>query len=432
VPPTALDRNEYQPSQREFEQGYGGLVRKLLLGSHLARYIREEIESKMGGCTCSAGISTSKVLSKLVGSEHKPRNQTTLLPPYEMTVPAFLKDMEIRRIPGIGFKSASKLQEWYLKRPLEFKEWELETRDAVTIGDFISSPRANTATLELILSAPGAPRGIGETTWNLLHGVDNTEVAAIRNIPKQISIEDSYSRLDNLGTVKSELSKLATALVTRMRVDLLSPSQKPHWLAKPRTLKLSTRPRLKADDPGMATYLHNRISRSTAIPSYVFSLSLETRTIAERLVREPLIFLFRQLHSEQTGWNLSLLNIAVTNMDEVVEGGKGDIVGMFKRLSESDGLRSNANLPISRQSHDTETFETGSEDFPLQPTQQSQVSASEESRKEDKTEDFEDTLVCQICGNRMPLFALTAHERFHGLGKQYAEDEITHDTHIFH
>jgi DNA polymerase iota len=36
--------------------------------------------------------------------------------------------------------------------------------------------------------------------------------------------------------------------------------------------------------------------------------------LAERLVRESLFSMFRKLHPEKTGWNLSLLNVAVTNM----------------------------------------------------------------------------------------------------------------------
>lgn len=54
---------------------------RLSLGSHLARYLRHELELQKG-YTSTVGISTNKLISKLVGNVNKPKGQTTLLPPY--------------------------------------------------------------------------------------------------------------------------------------------------------------------------------------------------------------------------------------------------------------------------------------------------------------------------------------------------------------
>ncbi len=58
----------------------------------------------------------------------------------------------------------------------------------------------------------------------------------------------------------------------------------------------------------------------------------------EKLVQETLIPMFRRLHFQQGGWNLSLMNIGVTNMVEAAsEDGKGkgrDIGKMFKRQED--------------------------------------------------------------------------------------------------
>ena len=57
------------------------LFLRLCLGSHLAQYLRHQLEEQKG-YTSTVGISTNKLLSKLVGNVHKPKGQTTLTPPY--------------------------------------------------------------------------------------------------------------------------------------------------------------------------------------------------------------------------------------------------------------------------------------------------------------------------------------------------------------
>lgn len=94
---------------------------RLLLGSHLAQHLRHQLEEHKG-YTSTAGISTNKLLSKLVGSVNKPKGQTTLVPPYEATdgsesnVTKFMDDHEIGKVPGIGFKSAQKIRQYILQR----------------------------------------------------------------------------------------------------------------------------------------------------------------------------------------------------------------------------------------------------------------------------------------------------------------------------
>jgi len=98
------------------------LTARLILGSHLAQYLRMSLEEHKG-YTATVGISTNKLISKLVGNLNKPRGQTTLLPPYtvgsgygsndvesepESNVTRFLDGHEIGKIPGIGFKMAQR------------------------------------------------------------------------------------------------------------------------------------------------------------------------------------------------------------------------------------------------------------------------------------------------------------------------------------
>ncbi|OJD35881.1 dna polymerase iota [Diplodia corticola] len=353
---------------------------RLLLGSHLARHLRAELENQKG-YTATAGISTNKILSKLVGNVKKPNGQTTLLPPYDTNATNFIDDHDIGKLPGIGFKLAQRLRGFVLQRAAAVSDGLVfgGTQERVTAVDVRKHVGVSADSLERILAGPGSPHGIGAKVWGLLHGVDDSEVGQVRDVPRQISIEDSYMRLDTLDEVVKELRMLAVSLLKRMHLDLLedeegddkaeqmpnavgaemrSPSLLPsgaealagtsasvrsrapqpakqRWIAHPRTIRLSTRPRPPVD-PATNTRprAFGRISRSALLPSFVFSLTAPVDSLGERLVQEALLPLFRRLHPEKSGWNLSLVNVAVTNLadsagDARTSSGR-DIGAMFK------------------------------------------------------------------------------------------------------
>src|SRR5450432_1918699 len=77
-PKTALDISAAGASSSSSSDN--SIRLRLLLGSHLARHLRHELEREKG-YTATVGIATNKLLSKLVGNTHKPKNQTTLLAP---------------------------------------------------------------------------------------------------------------------------------------------------------------------------------------------------------------------------------------------------------------------------------------------------------------------------------------------------------------
>ena len=113
--------------------------------------------------------------------------------------------------------------------------------------------------LEKVLGGPGTQHGIGAKIWHLLNGSDDSKVGQACNVPTQISLEDSYVRLDTVIEVKKELLTLAERLLDRMRVDLLEADedhQQPadtmtdatdptgsaslRWIAFPKTVRLTT------------------------------------------------------------------------------------------------------------------------------------------------------------------------------------------------
>lgn len=424
-----------EPSSTVDAMAHDSLQRRLMLGSHLAHYLHRQLKEQKG-YTSTVGVSTSKMLSKLVGNIKKPNAQTTLFPPSRTNVTTFIDNHEIGKIPGIGFKmvkpsgvvirkirpltpvKAQKLRGHYLKKPAKVQE-DLVTfnvKDHVTVKQLRTMEQMGPELLQKLLGGPGWPADIGHKTWALMNGVDDSEVGQARDLPRQISLEDSYTRLDTYEEIVKELRSLSRSLIKRMHVDLLedesngdeAPSRR--WLAHPKTIRLSTRPR-GAQDPvtGTRARSFHRVSRSAPLPNFIFNLNDNVDAIADRLVDESLLPLFRKLHPDQSGWNLSLVNVAVTNMIETAGDSKSasgrDIGSMFK--NQEDVLREwkvedrDALLEHSQSETNHMSSNTDHDDW-----------LSDEDLDEDLT-----STACHLCGAQMPPFAMDAHQRFHENGE---------------
>jgi len=96
--------------------------------------------------------------------------------------------------------------------------------------------------------------------------------------------------------------------------------------------------------------------------------------------------LFRRLHPEKSGWNLSLLNIAVTNMVDIAGDRKQnrDIGSMFQKQ---------------------ESVRIPAEDVTLH--------ADEPKWEESDGDEAMPSAPCRICGGMIPCLALEAHEVYH-------------------
>lgn len=172
------------------------LYLRLVLGSHLAQHVRHQLEEQKG-YTSTVGVSTNKLVAKLVGNLNKPKGQTTLVPPYfchaseiQRAVTQFIDAHEIGKIPGIGFKLASKIRAHVLGRPPEFDTGLIYggTKEALLVAEVRSTIDMGPDLLETLLGGPGAPKGIGDRIWGLMNGLDNTEVSKAKNVPQQISV----------------------------------------------------------------------------------------------------------------------------------------------------------------------------------------------------------------------------------------------------
>jgi len=414
---------------------------RLKLGSHFALYLRHQLEEQKG-YSSTVGIATNKLLSKLVGSVNKPKAQTTLMPPLSDTrdqpgnAVTFLDDHEIGKIPGIGFKSAQKLRELVLQRSVKPENPFGLMKEQVTVSAVRNHPDVNYESLETLLGGPGSPYGIGYRVWCLLHGVDDSEVSQAKPVPSQISIEDSYLRLDTMPELLKELGKLSYSLIKRMRVDLTVEDEDPDlpeaseqfesiaddtlpspvaarkWLAHPRTIRLTTRPRMPLRPDGTRERTMKRISHSCPLPNYIFNLQDSIDAVAEKLVNETLITMFRRLHHERSGWNLSLVNVAVTNMAETAGESKTangrDIGNMFKM--QDDVLK---DFRVVDAAPDPVL---DSSDELVAPEMPGTDAWAKDERDVEWVEDGDGdvaTEYCDVCHSTVPSFAMVAHQRFH-------------------
>ena len=193
-PSNAASRQKAIPTSHDDE----ALLLRLRLGSHLAQHLRLELEHRKG-YTCTVGISTNKLLSKLVGNVNKPNGQTTLVPPYVASgdgvshVHDFIDEHDIGKLPGIGFKIAQKIRQYVLGRPAAFDAGLVYggSKENVKVRDVRLLEGMGTKLLDRILQGPGTPKDLPEKVWGLINGVDDTEVARGREVPQQISIVSS-------------------------------------------------------------------------------------------------------------------------------------------------------------------------------------------------------------------------------------------------
>lgn len=388
---------------------------RLKLASHLSRHLRHELESQLG-YTATVGIGPSKLLSKLVGNVNKPHNQTTIVPPYEpigtptSTITNFMDAHDIGKVPGIGFKLAQKIRGRVLGRPAAFDENLVYggTKEAVSVGDVRKFPGMCPELLEETLGGYGAPRGIGGRVFGLLQGIDDTEVKKAQRVPATISQEDSYMKyLHTFDDVRKQLLLLSERLIRRMRIDLMEDDSETEaeetiarrWLAHPKTLRLTTRPRPPAGPDGIRPRTFQRISKSAPLPNFVFNMQDHLAALAERLVDDVLVSVFRRMHPGN-GWDLSLINIAVTNMAETAADNKDsegrDIGRMFRRQEDV--------LKDFRVTEEAGIFED--------PPQANDTKLDWDSDVGEDGDEQESHL-CPVCEVSIPSFAAVAHEQFH-------------------
>ncbi|HEA70971.1 hypothetical protein LCGC14_1112270 [marine sediment metagenome] len=142
----------------------------------IAKQIQHEVFETVG-ITISIGCAPTKSIAKIASDQNKPNGITTVK---REDINAFLRDMDITRIPGIGKKS--KL--YFNKRGIR------------KIGDIINIP------LSKFIRLFGKH---GEWVWKIAHGLDNRRVKEYTEERKSISAERTF--LKDTDSFKEILSR---------------------------------------------------------------------------------------------------------------------------------------------------------------------------------------------------------------------------------
>lgn len=156
-----------------------------------ATLIAEEIRLKIfqtTGLTASAGVATNKFLAKVSSDINKPNGIFVLTPGSEL---AFLKDLPVSKIWGVGKKLNAKLESLNIRTCGELKQWKL-------------------ADLEQKLGS------MGHSLYQYARGVDERPVISSRK-RKSLSVERTFSEDYPREKIPQDLiSDLFGALLIRL------------------------------------------------------------------------------------------------------------------------------------------------------------------------------------------------------------------------
>ena len=89
-------------------------------GAELAQEIRQAIQNETG-LTASAGVGPNKLIAKIASDWNKPNGQCVVSP---SKVAEFMENLPVRRIWGVGPKSAQRLDELGVKTCGELQTWD--------------------------------------------------------------------------------------------------------------------------------------------------------------------------------------------------------------------------------------------------------------------------------------------------------------------
>ena len=155
IEPLSLDEAYLDVTDCEMHHGSATLI-----AEDIRRVIREELD-----LTASAGIAPVKFIAKIASDMNKPDGQFVVTP---AEIPAFVADLKLEKIPGVGKVTIQKLHEkgLYVGRDVQnYDRHQLLQQ----FGKF------------------------GQSLWSRSHGIDEREVVVSRE-RKSVGVERTFSR----------------------------------------------------------------------------------------------------------------------------------------------------------------------------------------------------------------------------------------------
>jgi DNA polymerase-4 len=208
----------------------------------LAQRIKQAVRDATG-LSCSIGVTPNKLLSKICSDLEKPDGITIL----SLTdIPSRIWPLPVRKINGIGPKSAEKLA----------------TFGITTIADLA---RVESAFLQMHFGS-----SYGNWLHEAAHGIDESRIVTYSE-PKSISRETTFERDLHARHDRAALSEIFTALCTRVAEDL----QRKGYLGRTIGIKL------RFDD-------FRTVTRDVTLPDPTADPAVIRRAAGECLRRIPL------------------------------------------------------------------------------------------------------------------------------------------------
>lgn len=261
-----------------------GCNERLKLGSIIAKEIRDKIKEILK-LTCSAGIGHNKLVAKLVSSEHKPDQQTTILPSALLTL--MLSLSKVQSIPGIGRKTSAVLNKLNINNIVDIQHCPLHALEK-HLGKRAS---------EWILKSS--------------FGIDDSEVK-ISGKAQTLSIEDAVKKITTIEDVQAKFTNLIERLLILIREDERLPT----------TLRITIR---------MAGS-YTRESRQCIVNPNIVNSEKASRDILEIAMQ-----LSRTVINQSKPFHLTLIGIGFTKFKDVYTG-KKSIFSFFQKFRSCESV----------------------------------------------------------------------------------------------
>ncbi|KAF3015812.1 DNA-directed DNA polymerase eta rad30 [Neopestalotiopsis sp. 37M] len=247
----------------------------ILIGSEIVRDIRAQVRRELG-YTCSAGIASNKMLSKL-GSGHKKPNQQTVI--RNRAVQHFLSDMKFTKIRNLGGKLGEQV---------------VSTFDTESIKDLL------VVQVEQLKSRLGDDTGIW--LYNTIRGIDTSEVNSRTQIKSMLSAKSFRPSINNIDQATKWLRIFTADIFSRLVEEGVLENKR-----RPKTINLHHR-------HGGQTR-----SRSSAIP--------QGKRLDEGTLFDLAKHLMHQITLEGRVWPCANLSLSVGGFEDGVTGNMG--IGAF-------------------------------------------------------------------------------------------------------
>ncbi|KAF2905505.1 hypothetical protein ILUMI_00671 [Ignelater luminosus] len=255
-----------------------GCQDRLKIGSMIAQQIRDGIRKELNLTSC-AGIAHNKLLAKLVGSVHKPNQQTTIFP--NSALELMLDFKKVARIPGVGHTMAETLERLNIK----------------TIEDL------HNCKFEELKSALTPEKA----KWlvNMSYGRDTSAVKPSGK-PQSIGLEDSCKTITAEAEIKEKFHQLLNRLIILVSEDGRIPT----------TIKVTIR---KFDK------ISHRESRQCNISPNLFIIEKHSSNIhlneqSENKLMSIIMNLFNKLVNVSQPYHITLLGLSFTKFQERFSG----------------------------------------------------------------------------------------------------------------